>query len=690
MRLAGRRFALLLFLSLAGCPKRVLVNGQEMPVHQADELARAELTEVRRQAAALPPAAGADRLLAFAAKYRGVPSAAEALHEAATLQATAGQPERAAQTLGTLLGEHPLYPRADEARYALARLDVERGRPADGLRTLESIYGRLDPARRPEAAALGARAALATGAAPAAVRWVNELATITDGEQRREAQARLADAVDRLSEAEVARLRQELPREAPAQEPLTMKAARIALHLGDYPRAQELAREVFLRWPAGPYAAEAKEIVEKVGRLAFVRPDVIGVAVPLSGSYQPWGEAILRAVKLALGDRPVARVAVRDTRGEPDGAVTAIEALALEEGAIVVLGGVTNAEAERAAATAETLALPFVSLSKEAGLTAAGPYVFQNMLTAPAQARALVDHAMGRLGLRRFAILHPTITYGTELASAFRAEVLARGGEVRAERTYEPERTTFTPLVKELVGKSNLEARADWARAQREIADREKDPYRRKKALEKARDRLAPVTDFEAIFVPDFGGRVKLVAPALAVEDVVTQTCLPDELKRIARVTGRPDLRAVQLLGANGWGSDPSLFDVGPGGAGRHVRCAVFVDGFFAGSSRPATRVFVDAFAASHAGQLPTILEASAYDAAGMARLQIERRVQTRAQMRDGLAAVTAFPGATGDITMGPDRTPQKELFFLTVDPQLGLRELTPQEKSGHRAAGQP
>lgn len=685
----GRRFALLLLLSLAGCPKRVLVNGQELPVHQADALARPELSEARRQAAALPPAAGADRLLAFAARFRGTPSAAEALHEAATLQQAARQPERAAQTLGTLLGEHPLYPRADEARYQLARIDLERGRAADGLRTLESIYPRLDPARRAEAAALGAQAALATGAAPAAVRWLGELATITDGEQRREAQGRLADAVDRLSEAEVARLRQELPREAPAQEPLTMKAARIALHLRDYPRAQETAREVFLRWPGGPYAAEAKEIVEKVGRLSFVRPDVIGLAVPLSGSYQPWGEAILRAVQLALGDRPVARVAVRDTRGEPDGAVTAIEALALEEGAIVVVGGVTNAEAERAAATAEELALPFVSLSKEAGLTAAGPNVFQNMLTAPAQARALADHAMGRLGLRRFVILNPSITYGVELASAFRAEVLSRGG-VLQERTYEPERTTFTPLVKELVGKANLEARADWARAQREIAEREKDPYRRKKALEKARDRLAPVTDFEAIFVPDFGSRVKLVAPALAVEDVVTQTCLPDEVKRIARVTGRPDLRPVQLLGANGWGSDPSLFDVGPGGAGRHVRCAVFVDGFFAGSDRPATRAFVDAFAQAHAGQQPTILEASAYDAAGMARLQIERRVQTRAQMRDGLATVSGFPGATGDITMGPDRTPQKELFFLTVDPQLGLRELTPEERTGHGAAGQP
>ena len=68
MRPAGRRFVLLLLLSLAGCPKRVMVNGQEMPAHRADELAQVELVEVRRQAAALPPGPGAERLLAFAAR----------------------------------------------------------------------------------------------------------------------------------------------------------------------------------------------------------------------------------------------------------------------------------------------------------------------------------------------------------------------------------------------------------------------------------------------------------------------------------------------------------------------------------------------------------------------------------------------------------------------------------------------
>jgi ABC-type branched-subunit amino acid transport system substrate-binding protein len=170
------------------------------------------------------------------------------------------------------------------------------------------------------------------------------------------------------------------------------------------------------------------------------------------------------------------------------------------------------------------------------------------------------------------------------------------------------------------------------------------------------------------------------------VEDVVTQTCEPAEVEKIKKTTGRPDLVPVQLLGANGW-NDPSLFDMSPGGPGRHVRCAVLVDGFFASSARPETKRFVETWAKKYPGQTPTILEASAHDAARMARQLVEARPTTRATLRDGLAQLKGFRGATGDITMGPRRTPEKELFFLTVDAS-GLREMTKQELAVPGAGG--
>jgi ABC-type branched-subunit amino acid transport system substrate-binding protein len=684
----GRWLLVFSLLVLAGCPKRVVVNGQEMSLSEADELARRDLEAVRADARALPPAEQASRLVAFANRYRGVPAAGDALHEAAERLHAAGEPARAAELLGRLLTEHPLHPRAMEAKYLLALTDLELGRTREGLAAIGSLYEKLPASVRPEAASRAADAAVAANADADAIRWFSIIAEGQRSEERASTLERAEDAVDRLALADVARLRELLPRDAPVQEALTMKLARIELHLRNLARAEAAAREVFLRWPDGRYADAAKKLVARIGRLTFVKPNVIGVAVPLSGNYKRWGEAILQGVSLAVGDGSTVRIAVRDTRGEPDGAASAVEALVLEEGAMVVIGGVTNTGAERAAASAEELQIPFVSLSKQEGLTDAGPFVFQNMLTASMQARALAEFAMVRRGMKRFAVLYPQVTYGVELANAFWDEVEARGGEVRAAETYAADRTTFTPLVKDMVGKRHLDERTDYQAQVKEIAQKEKDPFRRRKAIEKVREKLAPVTDFDAIFIPDFSRNVKLIAPALAVEDVVTQTCEPEQVQKIRTLTGRPDLNAVQLLGANGWGGDPSLFDQAPGGAGRHVRCAVYVDGFFAGSARPETKRFVEAFAQKYAGQTPTILEASAYDAARMARHVMERdRAQTRSALRDGLAALRAFKGATGDITMGPKRTPEKELFFLTVDAN-GLREMRPEELAPPGAGG--
>jgi hypothetical protein len=50
--------------------------------------------------------------------------------------------------------------------------------------------------------------------------------------------------------------------------------------------------------------------------------------------------------------------------------------------------------------------------------------------------------------------------------------------------------------------------------------------------------------------------------------------------------------------------------------------------------------------------------------------------------MRDALASERGVKGATGDITIGPKRTADKDLFFLTLD-RNGLREMKPEELTG-------
>jgi ABC-type branched-subunit amino acid transport system substrate-binding protein len=675
------RIALVLSVLLAACPKRVTVSGQEMSESAAQGEAVRELRRFQDETSAEPPAAAAQKYEALAERYAGVPASADALYEAGVRWRQAGQPERARSAFARLVERWPLAPRAPQAKYALALAEADSGRPREALAMLGSLYDKLPASDRPQAARTAAQSAESAHAWYDAVRWRDELAELTAGTDRERELSRAVEIVDAdLGQADLARLAQELPPAALVRPAVVMKLARIALHVRDEAAAERAAREVVERYPASPYAADARGVIDRLARKSHVDARALGVAVPLSGKLKPWGEAILQGVQLALGDSSGYHVVARDTRGEPDGAATAMEELA-NEGVVAVLGGVTNAEALRAAASAQEHGLPFVSLAKVDGVTQAGPFVFRNMLTAEAQAKALADLAVARRGLRRFALLWPQVQYGQELANAFWDEVDARGGEVRAAESYEFDRTTFAPLVKSMVGKLWLDERSDYQEQVKEIVEQEKDPYRRRKAIEKARDRLPPITDFDAVFIPDFAKNVALVAPALAVEDVVTQTCDPREVERIRKVTGREDLRAVQLLGANGW-DDPALVER----AGKYVECAIFVDGFFAASERPETKSFVTAFQARYQHP-PSILEASAFDAAGMLRRSLEQGADGREAVRAALAALKGFKGATGDLAFDERREVVKPLFYLTVEKGT-LRELTPQELASAGAGG--
>ena len=670
-------------LALAGCPKRVVIGGREMSEEEASALARLEIERVRRATATAPPERAARELEAVAERLAAAPAAAEAWLEASRRWREARQPVRAAAALGQLLTRFPLSPLATTAKYELAIADLESGRARDAFQTLSTLYDKLPGEQRAEAAGRIAAAAEAGRLWPQAVRWHGERAAQVEGPARQGALDRVVEILDGwLSFLEVARLREELPRESPALPAVHMKLARIYLHLSEFDEAKGRAREIVDRWPGSSWAAEAGALLQRLERRTQVRPGVIGVAAPLTGKLQPYGEAVLQGVGMALGDGSGFKIVARDTRGEPDGAARAMEDLVQVEGALAVVGGFITAEAPRAAAVAQELGVPFISLSRAEKVTEAGPFVFRLMLTAQAQARALAWFAFEQRGMHRFALLWPNVPYGVELANAFWDEVDARGGEVRAAESYQHDRTTFSPLVKDMVGKLHLDERPDWANRARQAVKGEKDPYRRAKAVERARRELDPIIDFEAIFIPDFARNLALIAPALAVEDVVTTTCDPKELERIRKATAREDLRPVQLLGANGW-DDPALVER----AGKYVQCSVFVDGFFAGSERPETRRFVESFARRY-GKPPTILEASAYDAARMLRQAVERdRATTREAVRAWLAALKGFKGATGDIAFDAQREPQKQLFFLTVD-KAGLRELAPAELAAPGAGG--
>ena len=477
-------------------------------------------------------------------------------------------------------------------------------------------------------------------------------------------------ALEEAPAQDVARLVADLDKKSPAWPVAALKLARIQLHTGDRTHAAELAGEILSVQPQGPFADGARSVQQTVQGAQAVKSNLVGIVLPLTGDLKGFADQALNGIALTLdlqGRGPL-QVEVIDSKGEPDTAAEAVEQLA-QHGAIAILGPLGIQEGLAAATRAQQLGIPMVSLSRAEGLTALGENVFRDMPTSSAQAKAVADYAQKKLNAHAFGILQPDSSYGDEMSRYFWDAVDAGGAEVRAYEHYPLRTTTFKPFIQHMVGRApaDLAERQQFTEESEKIAKEITDPYRRRKALAALKGQQAPVVDFDAMFIPDSARTVRLVAPAIAAEDVITTGCDVKELEVVKKTTRNEQLRTVQLLGTSLWDSSDLVDE--RSGIARYVQCSIFVDVFFAQSDRPATKKFVEDYNNAY-HRLPGFLEAHAFDAASLIKkVADERHPQTREQMRDALAAMTKpLEGAAGDTVFGKDREAQKPFFWLWIN----------------------
>ncbi len=348
----------------------------------------------------------------------------------------------------------------------------------------------------------------------------------------------------------------------------------------------------------------------------------LGCILPLSGRNAAYGNRALDAVLLAAGvfngakETPI-RLLIEDSQSEPAVAGAAGEKLA-DARVTCILGPLGSQEALEAAKEAQRLQVPILTLTQREGITEIGDHVFRNFLTAAMQIRTVVQYAQAELGLRRFAILSPEDPYGLEMARLFRAEVIRKGGDIRKEKSYKTDQADFGEEIHALAGIAPVSPGANPP-----LFGQPK-----------------PNPGFEALFIPDSAFRVAMIVSQLAYYDI----------------TG------IRLLGTSGWDA-PELLKTDP----EHLQGAIFVDGFFPNSFRPAVNRFVESFYMAY-GREPDAMEALVYDGAELAvRLIIENRGGTRDAFRKGLLRVKGYQGVTGRTSFPPSRDAEKELFILTV-----------------------
>jgi branched-chain amino acid transport system substrate-binding protein len=608
--------ALLASLS-AGCPKR---SGTFNPRSRfeapegGDAKARARFEEARSRFERDDPAARAE-FEAIAREFPDDPIAGHASLYAGMAAHRKGNHPEALRLLSPLVGD----PKVTEdvktrARFYLGVSSAYAGKHQEARTLLEPFLGKVAPGEEEgELLAALAETAAALEDREKALEYYDAFFKIARPAEREYVIAKVRVIVDALPP----------------------DAVRRAWDRADKSRASAafLARRLAVLDPANgrAYLDDSAQSRENVGLADEGRgtagggdPQIVGALLPLSGNTKRVGDLAMRGLAAAAGTYQVTAgggggapqpftVVVKDSSSSPEQARVGFEEL-VQANVIAIVGPVDKDAAEEAARRAESARVPLISLDvANPALGAGSPHVFRIVVSVEGRARALARAASAR-GLKSFAILVPEHSYGARGARAFREEIERLGGKVLVEEKYAKDATAFVDPVKKIAAK--------------------------------------PV---EALFVPDSAAKLELIAPQLAVANLIVQA--PGAQKSTRG-------RSIALL-STAEALSPKFLK----GTGRYTQGAILAPGFYPDDADARIAPFVTRFRNAYGGEDPDYLAAYAWDAAVVIRAAVEGGARDRAAVLAAMAS-GKVAGVTGDIQFDASRQRSDAGVLFTVQGQ--------------------
>jgi ABC-type branched-subunit amino acid transport system substrate-binding protein len=200
----------------------------------------------------------------------------------------------------------------------------------------------------------------------------------------------------------------------------------------------------------------------------------VAMLLPLSGPSGPLGQAMLDAAQMAIYDLADERLELltRDTKGTSDGAAAAAQQ-AISQGAQLILGPLLSSEVGAVKPIAQAAHVPVVAFSTDTQLAGSGVYLMGFLPSEEVARVTIYAHAQGHM---RFAVLAPNTPYGHVIADAATAAVAANGANLARVEFYDPELNGMAAAVRRFAGAG---------------------------------------VDYDALFLPEGGGRLKVLAPQL-------------------------------------------------------------------------------------------------------------------------------------------------------------------------------
>jgi branched-chain amino acid transport system substrate-binding protein len=401
----------------------------------------------------------------------------------------------------------------------------------------------------------------------------------------------------------------------------------------------------------------------------------LGLLLPLSGLNRQLGRELLEGAQLAnreqgspfelipvdtgfdYGNLPVAEgqdsELVRTAR--------ALRSLIEDDRVLAAVGPVFSGPAVAAAVGAEAAGLPLVvPLAQQSGLDSLGHYTFQLRSTPEAQGRALGEYATLGLGLRTLVVLAPLTDYGWNFEREFTQVVQGRGARVVYRDWYLPDqqknfKQEFTEIRR--VGLALKPPMVDSLAADSSGAEPQE---------------VIDAIDGVVVIVESFED-ARTIAPQLHFYQLKTQ-----------------------ILGNDIW-YDPEALRQLSAAERQDLIGSVFVSSRDEGT--PAARQFEEAFRRQY-GRQP-VYAVYGYDAARLVIEGWQGGRRERGALRDWLAGLRDFAGASGRISFGRGQQTNTDLEMMKINRRgqiapasqpEGPEELPalPPEEAGLGAEGDP
>ena len=175
------------------------------------------------------------------------------------------------------------------------------------------------------------------------------------------------------------------------------------------------------------------------------QPVKVALLIPLSGSAQPAGEALMNAAQLALFDvgNNDLQLIVKDSGEDPNSAAAAASA-ALGEGAQLILGPLFGSQIQAVSTVAQAQGVNVIAFSNDE--TKADGHAFIMGLSPRAQAKRVVGYAVSQ-GRTSIAVIAPNTPFGQ--ASVAGAQEVA-GANVVATVLYDTDKVDLSSEVKSI------------------------------------------------------------------------------------------------------------------------------------------------------------------------------------------------------------------------------------------------